>query len=703
MVSFGGTTYTSNSQDSGYVETAHTIPTTGVNIAFNSTYPIKITQVRTYVGSYDGVGNIVASIGGFSGTYSSVGINSSPGLSGWLTVSGSFVNAGTATTFRLDPSTGGGVYFKRSGSGTTTKSTGYVWAGTMYGEYLFIEVPGAPTSFLATPSGTAGLVNFSWTAPADNGGSAITGYDIYRGTTSGTVTTLIGSTTGATTFSYTAPNATNYHYHVRAKNAVSTAASTTSVASNVDTAQAAFDPNDAIPKNFTATPHSTSGRIDLAWDVPVSPPAATYGYKIFQNGVLIHTITISSNPDETYSVTGLTPGVEYSFYVKTTSSLGDTGQSNSDSAVAPGFAIAPSSVSVTSVNTVVATSVEVVGQLRISWTAPPGMTSSGGYKIYRDGTQIAGVGVSESVIGNMTSPFYIDNGLTPGELYSYTIQAYLASSSEVGTISAPVSGIPSGVSVQLVTDTVNNLTNADFAGSFDNVVTVVDPTTFRYPVAGATDYTVQGVDSGVGTVSGSLLEIFDTDFSIASVTSTALTFSYASDQPSTASPVSITSAVTNKTNAALSGTYVIDASTVNSGTATVFYVKDDPVLSADILSTATTGTVNNLDAGTLNANPATIVSVPSASSFTYILADVADLAETDRNGTVFNIANDGIYNGVAKTITSVPRYDEVTFSSVVPDSGPTSEDLDIEFPEETARRTSSTASAEVQYRSGWIG
>jgi hypothetical protein len=120
----------------------------------------------------------------------------------------------------------------------------------MYGEYLFIEVPGAPTSFLATPSGTAGLVNFSWTAPADNGGSAITGYDIYRGTTSGTVTTLIGSTTGATTFSYTAPNATNYHYHVRAKNAVSTAASTTSVESNVDTAQAALEPNDAITKNF---------------------------------------------------------------------------------------------------------------------------------------------------------------------------------------------------------------------------------------------------------------------------------------------------------------------------------------------------------------------------------------------------------------------------------------------------------------------
>jgi hypothetical protein len=239
-VTGGGTTSTPFSQDSGWVQTAITLPSSAVTTAFNGNKPMKITQVRTYAGAYDGAGNMVVSIGGFSGTYTSVSINSNPGLLSWLSVSGSFVNGGSNTNFRIDPSTQGGIYFKRSSSGTTTKEDGYTWGGTMYYEYRYIESPDAPTSFLATPSGTSGVVNFTWTAPADNGGSAVTGYDIYRGTTSGTVTTLIGSTTTATTFSYTAPNSTQYYYHVRAKNEVTTAASTTSAASNVDDATASF-------------------------------------------------------------------------------------------------------------------------------------------------------------------------------------------------------------------------------------------------------------------------------------------------------------------------------------------------------------------------------------------------------------------------------------------------------------------------------
>jgi hypothetical protein len=289
---------------------------------------MKITQVRSYFASYDGVGNIVASIGGFSGTFSNVAIDSTPGLSSWLSVSGSFVNGGSSTNFRLNPSTQGGIYFKRSGSGTTTKEDGYTWGGTLYYEYRYIEAPVAPTSFLATPNGTAGVVNFTWTAPTDDGGSAVTGYDIYRGTSSGAVTTLIGSTT-ATSFSYTAPNNTQYFYHVRAKNAVSTAASTTSQASNVDDATASFVSIADNPTNMVATPSVTSGQIDLTWTAPSTEPAS-YGYKIYQNGVLIHTTALSADPAESYSVTGLTPGVSYSFYVIATALAGDSGASNTN-------------------------------------------------------------------------------------------------------------------------------------------------------------------------------------------------------------------------------------------------------------------------------------------------------------------------------------------------------------------------------------
>jgi hypothetical protein len=48
---------------------------------------------------------------------------------------------------------------------------------------LTVTVPGAPTGL--TANGGNASVSLSWTAPASTGGAAVTGYDIYRGTTPG--------------------------------------------------------------------------------------------------------------------------------------------------------------------------------------------------------------------------------------------------------------------------------------------------------------------------------------------------------------------------------------------------------------------------------------------------------------------------------------------------------------------------------------
>ena len=76
--------------------------------------------------------------------------------------------------------------------------------------------PAAPV--LSATAGTA-VVSLSWTTPAD-GGSAITGYNLYRGTVSGGEALLVAGVAGPTYNDTTAVTGTTYYYVVTAVNAV---------------------------------------------------------------------------------------------------------------------------------------------------------------------------------------------------------------------------------------------------------------------------------------------------------------------------------------------------------------------------------------------------------------------------------------------------------------------------------------------------
>jgi hypothetical protein len=89
--------------------------------------------------------------------------------------------------------------------------------------------PGAPTGVSAAPD--AGAATVAWTAPADDGGSALTGYVVtpYIGSTAQTAVNVGASATTAKVTCLT--NGTAYTFKVAAKNAAGTGAQSSASAS----------------------------------------------------------------------------------------------------------------------------------------------------------------------------------------------------------------------------------------------------------------------------------------------------------------------------------------------------------------------------------------------------------------------------------------------------------------------------------------
>jgi hypothetical protein len=97
-----------------------------------------------------------------------------------------------------------------------------------------VGLPGAPTGLSA--SGGYGQVSLSWTAPTDTGGGAITGYKVFRGTTSNPtalVQTLSGSTLNWTSTGLAA--STTYYFRVAATNSAGDGAYSTQASATTST------------------------------------------------------------------------------------------------------------------------------------------------------------------------------------------------------------------------------------------------------------------------------------------------------------------------------------------------------------------------------------------------------------------------------------------------------------------------------------
>lgn len=264
----------------------------------------------------------------------------------------------------------------------------------------------ATASVPAGPGNLRGTAGDKSVALAWNAVSGAANYKVYRGTKSDgeVMNTPIATVTG-TSFTDTAglTNGKTYFYFVQAFNAVGGGPLSDEITA-VPVAGGGGGTAPAAPTGLNAVPGN--GTVGLSW----AASSGATSYSVYrgtssggQGATAVGTVTGTS-----FSDTGLTNGTRYYYKVRASNAAGSSGLSAEVSAV-PSATGTPPRVPFGVVIT------PRTGNILLQWGF---MSEATGYNVYRSTSPGA-----ETLLVHVTSPTYIDNGVTAGVTYYYQFTA----------------------------------------------------------------------------------------------------------------------------------------------------------------------------------------------------------------------------------------------------------------------------------------
>jgi fibronectin type 3 domain-containing protein len=312
-----------------------------------------------------------------------------------------------------------------------------------------VTAPGAPTGLAAT-AGDA-QVSLAWTAPASTGGAAITGYNVYEGTSDNfkdTVAAVSTKGTGVTITKLT--NGTTYYFRVTAVNDAGEGPASGAAAATPAAAITA----PGVPTGLTATPGN--GRVTLSWTAPASDGGAGItGYVIYQGtspgGESASPAASSKSTGAT--ITKLTNGTTYYFKVAAVNEAKEQGKDSGEATATPASAASSASARASASASASArasasasatsglagapgapgaptglTATPGNGEVGLSWTAPASGPAS--YNVYEGTSQGFSLGTA---VKSTASTSTTVTGLTNGTTYYFVVTAMYSNGQASGS------------------------------------------------------------------------------------------------------------------------------------------------------------------------------------------------------------------------------------------------------------------------------